>query len=505
LLTRTRRLKIHSRTAETDASELLRAIARTAQDRPNHPAYIDARSGDGLSYAELWQRVTEAADHLFVIAADRRPMILQCANVVDFAIWFLAALVVKVSVFPVSPAVPKLEVDRLVIESGAKTIVTTVRGRVDAESLTPRVLGTENSATHFAIALSPKDLAQFTRQTPSTGILLASSGTTSAPKIVHRSVESLDAVARDMVEAIGLTRHDRVLAAVPLTHSYGLEHGLLGPLTAGASVVLTDGMDLASLARLAGFDISILPAVPAMIEILCGTNSPVASMRTLRLIYSAGAPLPASVRDQFTQHCSLKIGQVYGMTEIGSVTFNDPRDANFDASCVGRPMRSVSILVVDPDSRAGAPEGAEGELLVHSPSMLCGYVGEPAPMEHGHFVTGDLGRVDLQGRVTITGRRRLLIDTGGLKVNPLEVEAVFQEHAGVAECLVLPMRQSCTVDRLRAIIVPRDPAAPPTEDSLRSFARGRLAAGKLPRIIELAPSLPRSASGKVLRAALEEP
>lgn len=336
------------------------------------------------------------------------------------------------------------------------------------------------------------------------GLLLTSSGTTSIPKIVHRSVESLDAVARNMVEAIGLTRHDLVLSAVPLSHSYGLEHGLLGPLLAGASVVLTEGMDPASIARLAAHDITVLPAVPAMIEILCGAHSPISGMCALRLVYSAGAPLPASVRDRFAQHRSLKIGQVYGMTEIGSVTFNDPSDANFDANCVGRPMRSVSILAVDPDSRAIAAENAEGELLIRSPSMLSGYLGDPAPFEQGHFVTGDLGRVDRQGRVTITGRHRLLIDTGGLKVNPLEVEAVFQEHAGVAECLVVPMRQSCTVDRLRAIIVPRDPNAPPSEDSLRSFARGRLAAGKLPRIIELASSLPRSASGKVLRATRDE-
>src|SRR5690606_10264226 len=116
-------------------------------------------------------------------------------------------------------------------------------------------------------------------------------------------------------------------------------------------------------------------------------------------------------------------------------------------------------------------------------SMLTRYVDGPdVPLADGHFLTGDLGHLDDRGRLTITGRLTLLIDVGGAKVNPIEVEAALAEHPGVARCVVTPMRLSETVTRLRALYEPRTGPAAPAADELRAFLRQRLAPHKIPRV-----------------------
>jgi acyl-coenzyme A synthetase/AMP-(fatty) acid ligase len=147
--------------------------------------------------------------------------------------------------------------------------------------------------------------------------------------------------------------------------------------------------------------------------------------------------------------------------------------------------------------------GGEGELAVTAPSMLSRYFDDPLPLREGLFHTGDLARLSADGNLYITGRTGLLIETAGRKVNPLEIEAVLTSHPGVAACLVLPMRQTETVQRLRAIIEPREGATPPSDDELRAFARERLAPHKMPRTFECRKALPRTSTGKLLRSGWE--
>ena len=188
------------------------------------------------------------------------------------------------------------------------------------------------------------------------------------------------------------------------------------------------------------------------------------------------------------------------------MTFNDPNRAGaFDPASVGRPMRGVDIRILDVDDpRPDGPlmHGVEGQVAVRANSMMEGYLNDDTAgaLLDGYSLTGDLGRVDGQGRLTLTGRIKLLIDVGGLKVNPLEVEEVLAQHPQVAACVVVPVPVSETVSRLKAIVMPRDPDGPgPTPESLRRFARDRLTAYKVPRLFELRKTLPRSPTGKVLR------
>ena len=217
------------------------------------------------------------------------------------------------------------------------------------------------------------------------------------------------------------------------------------------------------------------------------------SMPSLRKAYSAGGPLPRSLFDRFLDRFGHRVGQLYGATEIGSVTFSDPTREDFDPSSVGRPMTDVEIDI------------AEGEVQIMASSMFSGYVDERMDLSNGGFFpTGDLGHVTERGDLVITGRSKLLIDVGGLKVNPLEVEEILSQHPAVADCVVVPVQLSDTISRVKAIVVASDPQNPPTGDALRGFVRERLAGYKVPRVIEFRESLPRTATGKVLRQMLQE-
>ena len=163
-------------------------------------------------------------------------------------------------------------------------------------------------------------------------------------------------------------------------------------------------------------------------------------------------------------------------------------------------MRNVSIRIVGQDDPTMVlPADQEGHVAIAAPSMLSRYLDEETPLAGGHFLTGDLGRLDERGRLHITGRLKLLMDVGGLKVNPLEIESVLLRHPRLSACAVVPMALSDTVTRPRALVVPRPGADPPSVEELRCFLKEHLSPYKVPRVIEQVQSLPRSPSGKLLR------
>jgi acyl-CoA synthetase (AMP-forming)/AMP-acid ligase II len=428
--------------------ELFERIARTAKESPTRPAYVQA-DGRRLTYASLEHSIDDRTRSLR--ASHLGPsFVLDRGNSIEFVTEFLSHIAagIDVLVLPASTSSAELAAfaDRLASDTHTRT---------------------------------PGDL------------LLPTSGSTGTPKIVRRAAASLDAVAANMVEAIGFREDDHVLAAIPLAHSYGIEHGLLAPLWAGATVHLFDGLDIEAIAATReSFD--IFPAVPSMLERLADAGASLEGLCTLRTVYSAGAPLPDSVRERFVARFGVPVGQLYGATEIGTVTYRSGNARS--GSDVGWPMRGVSIRVLE-----------ACEIAIQSPSMFGGYIDEPAELLEGHFLTGDIGQLTADGALELSGRSKLLIDVGGLKVNPLEVEAAIETHAAVAECIVLPVTQSETVQRIRAIIVPRNTALPPTIESIRSHARALLAPYKVPRTFEIrALPLPRSTTGKLLRSMVND-
>jgi long-chain acyl-CoA synthetase len=238
-----------------------------------------------------------------------------------------------------------------------------------------------------------------------------------------------------------------------------------------------------------------------------GSGGPLAPRRLRRAI-SAGSPLPPSVAERFQRLYGVPLCQIYGATEFGSVAFNgpelwEPARGAYRPGCVGQPFPDVEIRVVEGDDPTRPVSfGVEGQVAVASPSMLSEYLGVSDPVTRdGFLLTGDLGVIDDSGMLELTGRTKFMVDIGGQKVNPLEVEAVLVEHPGVRDAVVVPTAYSETASRLKAIIIP-EPGAEPTRDEIRRFAQERLIHYKVPRSIEITSDVPRSPTGKILRQKL---
>lgn len=471
-----------------------------------------------LTYAELWTAIGVVAERIATQCPERPVVLISLPNRLEFPTAFLGVLAAGGTAFPLHPRLTDDERRTAARRSGANAVIGSDDTFASLRKLGLLQIACE--ALHRSLpraGLSMRSHAGRPDRSDSAKLLLQSSGTTGSPKIVERSGPSLDAVARNVAESVPLLPDDRVLGLVPGCHSYGVENVILGPLWAGSCVQLCQGLD-AVLARGSNDAArpTVIPGVPSMFEMLApsgdGRGAVPPRLSRLRRVYSAGATLPAVVFDAFRESFGLRIGQLYGMTEIGSVTFNDPDAADHDPNSVGLPMDGVQIRIVDPDTRRidrPLPAGAEGEVAVSAPSMLTGYLRDDAPvcepadaMRNGYFLTGDLGHLDTRGRLTITGRLKLVIDVGGLKVNLLEVEQVLGQHEAVEECAVRPVAVSATVSRLKAFIIPRGGCKDISFDDLYTFLRPRLSAHKIPRSFELRDSFPRSPTGKLLRHRL---
>lgn len=467
---------------------LLEKLRHHANTAPGRIAYRDMASGEELSYRDLSRRVAGVATRLQVMLPAQAVTLICCPNSLDFPPAFLGALAAGCAAFPISTECPARELQRAADRAGATLVigndaVLRAVGVGDRQCLSLRELHEAQAETW------PVGCSVGTR----TRLLLLSSGSTGMPKIVCRSGDALDAVSDQMCRAIDICPMDRLLATVPLCHSYGIEHGLLAPLWAGATAHLCRGLDLPLVLReLSTGGITVVPGVPSMFEMLTqvGDGFPLSSVRAA---YAAGAPLPASISNSFAQKYGVRITQLYGATEIGSVAYSDPRRAEFDPASVGRPMDGVNIRIAD-----------DGQVWISARSMFSGYMGEnQSPIVDGFFPTGDLGRIDEHGNLTITGRIKLLIDIGGLKVNPQEVEEVLRQHPDVGDCVITPVRQSETILRLKAIVTPKYAGQTLDVESLRQFARERLTTHKVPRLFEVRASLPRTATGKLSREKIE--
>ena len=510
-------------------TQLFQRLAAHARRRCDADAVarIDERGriAGRITYAHLHDAVESLAADL----AARRPggsVVMLCLpNGVEYVVWYLAVLRAGLRVFPVHPSQSAAELRAAVVEAsggnGRGVAFVGAAGAMNGGEPAGVERLDAGAVRHWLTRPGPS------RRTPpplgsgDAAMLLQSSGTTGQSKLVLRRGPSLDAVASITADAVGLLPRDRVLAAIPLCHSYGVENGLLAPLWAGAAIHACHGFDPAVARRQwreAGA--SVLPGVPFMFEVLAGSGGSEIggdgtgmreSAGSLRCAYSAGAPLPRAVADAFTRRFGLRVGQLYGATEIGSVAYNDPLDPSFDPAAVGAPMSGVSIAILDadaPDPDRPLPPGDQGQIAVRAPSMLSACVERGAeyepPLLGGHFLTGDLGRVDASGALTITGRLKLLIDVGGMKVNPLEVEAALAQHPAVRECVVIPMPVSDTLVRLKAIVALNPGHDGVGADALRRHARTRLAGFKVPRVFEVRDHLPTSPTGKVQRRALME-
>ena len=335
-----------------------------------------------------------------------------------------------------------------------------------------------------------------------------SSGSTGTPKGMIRTNRNLAAEADQFAATVDVTEDDVILAVVALFHAHGLGNALLAAIHSGAPLVLGRFERDATLAAIKQERVTLFPAVPFIFHSLAETRrAQRADLQTLRLCFSAGAPLSQATFDLFHDRFGHPIRQLYGCSEAGSVTINLDDDATGSWDSVGRPMSGIDVAVIDDDGVCHA-RGATGEITFRSDALTAGYVaeGESANemFDGGWFRTGDLGRLDDAGNLFVTGRTKLFISTSGFKVDPFEVEAVIRAQPGVADVVVVGAQGDRGEEIVKAVVVRDDPEADesPLRRDLLAACKAQLAAFKVPRIVEFRDEIPRSPLGKILRKYL---
>jgi malonyl-CoA/methylmalonyl-CoA synthetase len=291
--------------------------------------------------------------------------------------------------------------------------------------------------------------------------------------------------------------HDRLVLALPLFHVHGLGVGLHGTLLCGGSAVLLPRFDAdAVLDAARDHDATLFFGVPTMYARL--TASPrVAELAALRLCVSGSAPLPASLHDDLQARANVRVLERYGMTET-IMNVSNPYDGERRAGTVGFPLPGVDVRL-DPDGG-----GDSGEILLRGPNVFPGYWRRDdatrAAFEDGWFRSGDIGVFDADGYLSIVGRAKELIISGGFNVYPREVEDVLLTHPAVAEVAVVGEPSEEWGELVVAVVVPV--AEAPSEAELLAHAARDLAPYKQPRRVRFVDALPRNALGKVLRHEL---
>lgn len=330
------------------------------------------------------------------------------------------------------------------------------------------------------------------------------SGSTGEPKRVVRSHAALCRELAALQATFNTSEGDRFLGVAPFSHVNGMVRTMMSAMYSGASLYPVDEfkrrevLDLIIRER-----ITFLGGVPQIFALLSHTPPRgEVDLSSLRIAFSSSAPLLPADNRRFFERYGVAVRQLYGSTETGTISFNGHQDPQSCPDSVGTPIDGVAVDVLG-DAGEPLPDGVEGELAIRSPFAASGYVGNEAAsrasFRGGAYFSGDLGTRDAQGHVRITGRKKLIINRGGFKVNPYEVEAALKEHPKVEDAVVFAAGSAQGDDVVCAIVV--SPQACTTAELL-AHCRGLIADYKIPARIEFRDVLPRSTAGKVLRSRL---
>jgi acyl-CoA synthetase (AMP-forming)/AMP-acid ligase II len=339
-------------------------------------------------------------------------------------------------------------------------------------------------------------------------LVLHTSGTTSRPKIVPLRHENLAASARHIATTLALTPSERSLVIMPLFHIHGLIGALLSSLHAGASVFCPPGFNaLKFFGWLDESKATWYSAVPTMHQAILSRaerNAEILARRKLRFIRSSSSSLPPQVMHQLEATFGCPVIEAYGMTEATHQMASNPLPP------LGRKAGTVGIaagpeMAIMDTAGALLPHGATGEIVIRGPNVTAGYANNPKAnaeaFTNGWFRTGDQGVMDAEGYISITGRLKEIINRGGEKIAPREVDEVLMDHPAVAQVVTFGMPHDKLGEDVAAAVVLKE-GQTITEPELRTFVAGRLADFKVPRKILFLPEIPKGATGKLQRIGL---
>lgn len=535
-------------------------LADSARKYPQHVAvklvlrYFGSFAlGGALTYAQLLDQANRFAAALHALGVRKGDRVaVMLPNLPQFVISFYGAARLGAIIVNTNPTYTGREMAQQFNDAGAETVVllspylsrlreiqaqTAIQrvivadipeyasglakrlARSDARAARPAFSGAGQRGEHAEdiyrfrplLDAHPEAPPEVTIDPQDTALFQYTGGTTGIPKAAMLTHANL------VVNAVQFSRwipglepgNERVLAAIPLFHVYGMTVAMNLAVASGATLItLPSPRPIENVMRaLHNERATLFPGVPAMyISIIAHPDVSKYDLRSVKACISGSAPLPMEVQVRFGEITGGRLVEGYGLTEAAPVTHCNPIYGIRKAGSIGVPLPDVEAKIMDYEKFIEKPPGEAGELWVRGPQVMPGYWGRPdetavTMTEDGWLRTGDIARVDEDGYCYIVDRLKDMINVGGLKVIPREVEEVLFQHPAVQEAVVIPAADRVLGEVVKAFVVLKPGAAADGAELIR-WCAGQLAPFKTPRQVEFRAELPKTAVGKVLRRVL---
>jgi phenylalanine ammonia-lyase len=469
------------------------------------------------TYAQLdeWSsQIAEGLSRLGVGRGDRVALFLP--NIPEFAAAYLGIQKLGVVAVSLNSTLRSEETRFILDDCGAIALFTTeeLRGNVDSSALSELkhvviaegVPSGSDVSLHDLVAgtIGEFPAAAMDRDDPSA--ILYTSGTTGEPKGASLSHGNVISNMHSFNYNCGMRPDDRLLLFLPLFHCFGQNAILNSGLNAGATVVLHRKFHPSSVIRsIAEDQVTMFFGVPTTFIPIYNLASP-DDLASVRYYFSAAAALPREIARKWQEKYHHDIHEGYGLTETSPFASYNHR-LWYKLGSIGSPIENVEMRIVDPDTGAEVPTGDSGEIVVRGPNVMLGYWrradATAKAIRNGWFHTGDIGRVDEDGYFYIVDRLKDMVNVGGLKVYPVEVENTIYQHAAVEEVAVYGLVDRMMNERVCANVV-RKAGHELSESEIIAFCRQRLADYKIPGTVFFVDSIPKSPTGKILKRVLRD-
>ena len=483
-------------------------LTRTAERQPDDVAIkLD-------DFTLTWSQLDDATQRLATFLADQGVGVgdrvaLSLPNVpafpvVAYGVWRAGAVLV-----PMNPLFMGREIDYYFEDAGVKLafgMAGEMAKAAEQKSVTFVEVGGDQLQSLLAKFEPTSDIVE--RDGSDTAVILYTSGTTGRPKgaeLTHDNLEkNQDVTARTLVE---VTSDDVVMGCLPLFHVFGLTCAMAVSVSRGATLTLLPRFEPTKALEIIERDsVTVFEGVPTMYQAMlaAAAKAPEVKLASLRTCISGGSAMPVEVLRKFEERFDATILEGYGLSETSPVaSFNHP-NAQRKPGSIGTPIEGVEMKVADLDGNP-LPVGEVGEVAVRGHNIMKGYWNKPEEtakaIRDGWFYTGDLARQDEDGFYFIVDRSKDMIIRGGYNVYPREVEEVLYEHPEIAEVAVVGVPDEHYGEEVAAFVV-RTEGSNLDADAVKAFAKERVAAYKYPRHVTFIETLPKGATGKILKREL---
>lgn len=500
-----------------------------------------------ISYAELNRQVEALAGYLQKSCGVQRGdrVLLNMQNSPQFVIGYYAILRADAMVVPLNPMQMTDELRHYIEDSGARVALTSqeifprLAPLVGTSGIERVIVATYSDYLTVPTELNVPDFVRAPREVPTMpgvvtwqealqsgqhpGPHLAgpddlacmpyTSGTTGRPKgCIHTHATVMFTTVASPNWSLASVPDQVSLGVLPFFHVTGMQVSMNCTIFAGAGLAIMTRWDRDVAGQLiTRYNVSTWTSIPTMmIDFLSNPRLSEYNISGLRRVSGGGAAMPAAIAQKLLDLTGLKYMEGYGLSETMAATHTNPAQ-KLKQQCLGIPVFNVDSRIIDPQTLAQLPPNEVGEIVTHGPQVFKGYWNDPQKTKESFiqidgksfFRTGDLGYMDEEGFFFFTDRLKRMINASGYKVWPAEVESMMYQHPAIQECCIIASHDPYRGETVKAVVV-KKPGAQITGEEIMQWAHEKMAAYKVPKVVEFVETLPKSATGKVMWRALQE-